>query len=58
MLQKDKISYYFTEIKKDPERYEKLREFAKSKLTEKQKNSSVYESLLDLKMREILSEYT
>lgn len=58
MLQKDKITYHLTEIKKDSERYEKLREFAKSKLTEKQKNSSVYESLIDLKMREILSEYT
>lgn len=58
MEKKEKITYHLTEIKKDPERYKKLREFALSKLTEEQIHSPILESLLDLKMREILSQYT
>lgn len=58
MQKKEKITYHLTEIKKDPDRYKKLRDFAISKLLEEQKKSEVFESLLDLKMREILSEYT
>ena len=58
MEKKEKITYHLTEIKKDPERYKKLRDFAIIKLSEEQKKSEVFESLLDLKMREILSEYT
>lgn len=54
MNKKEQITYHLTEIKKDPVRYKKLREFALSKLTEEQKKCTVLESILDLKMREIL----
>lgn len=58
MQKKELITHHLTEIKKDPERYKKLREFAISLLSEEQKKSEVFESLLDIKMRNILSKYT
>jgi hypothetical protein len=58
MDQKDKITHAIAKLKEDPARWKNLTDFAKSKLTEEQKKSSVYESLLNLKIREILSEYT
>lgn len=58
MEKKDKITHAIQELKKQPDRWKNLRQFALSKLTEDQKKSPVIESLLDLKIREILSEYT
>lgn len=58
MDQKDKITLAISKLKEDPARWKNLTDFAISKLTEDQKKSSVYDSLLNLKIREILAEYT
>lgn len=58
MEQKEKINIAIAKLKEDPTRWKNITDFAISKLTEEQKKSSVYESLLNLKIREILSEYT
>lgn len=57
MEKKDKITSYLKEIKSNPERYKKLREFTLSKMSEEEKKSPVFISLLDLKMRQVLCEY-
>lgn len=58
MEKKDKITFALQELKKDPVRYNNLIEFARSKLTEEQKQSPIYQSILQIKIREVLSEYT
>lgn len=58
MEPKQKINIAIAKLKEDPARWKNITEFAHSKLTEEQKKSSVYDSLLNLKIREILSEYT
>lgn len=57
MEKKDKITQKINEIKSDPARWKNLRDFATSKLTEEQKSSPVFESILSLKMRQVLCEY-
>ena len=57
MEKKDKITHAMQKFKEDPERWKNLRDFATSKLTEEQKSSPVFESILSLKMRQVLCEY-
>lgn len=58
MEKKDKITHAMQKFKEDPERWKNLRQFALSKLSEEQRVSPIVESLLDLKIREVLGEYT
>ena len=55
MDQKDKITKAIQEL--SLERLKKLQQLAISQMTESQKHSWVFNSILDLKCREIMSRY-
>lgn len=57
MDQKKKISHAIQELKKEQERYAKLQQLALSQMTDAQKFSPVYQSIMDLKCREIMKKY-
>ena len=57
MDSKDRITQALADLKKEPERYEKLKSLALSQMNDAQKHSSVHLSIMDLKMREIMAKY-
>ena len=57
MDQKEKITQALNDLKNEPSRYKKLQSLALSQMTDSQKHSPVYLSIMDLKMREIMSKY-
>lgn len=54
-MDKDKITKAIQEL--SPERLEKLKQLALSQMTDSQKYSPVYQSIQDLKCREIMAKY-
>ena len=57
MDSKDKITKALNDLRLEPERYKKLQSLALSQMSDSQKHSSVYLSIQDLKMREIMAKY-
>jgi len=56
-MDKDKITKALNDLKLEPERYKKLQSLALSQMSDSQKHSPVYLSIMDLKMREIMAKY-
>ena len=54
-MDKDKITKALNDL--SPERLKKLQELAMSQLSESQRTSYVFESLRDMKCREIMAKY-
>ncbi len=56
-MDKDRITKALNDLKLEPDRYAKLQSLALSNMTDSQKHSPVYLSIMDLKMREIMAKY-
>ena len=56
-MDKDKITKALNDLKLEPERYKKLQSLALSQMTDSQKHSPVYLSIMDLKCRKIMAKY-
>lgn len=56
-MDKDKITQALNDLKNEPERYKKLQSLALSQMSDAQKHSPVYLSIMDLEMRKIMSKY-